>query len=73
MSLQMPQEVQQNTTTDRGNSNGKDSKPTTTYLGVSQPISILGPDEFDIVMSTKVNIASSLRWLSCDGKKNKKF
>ncbi|KAL3985720.1 Poly(A) polymerase central domain family protein [Acanthocheilonema viteae] len=51
----MPQEIQQNTTTNRGNSNGKDSKPTTTYLGVSQPISISGPDEFDIVMSTKLD------------------
>uniref|UniRef100_A0A915PLG9 polynucleotide adenylyltransferase n=1 Tax=Setaria digitata TaxID=48799 RepID=A0A915PLG9_9BILA len=54
-SLQMPQEVQQNTAADRGNSNGKDNKATTTYLGVSQPISISGPDEFDIVMSTKVS------------------
>ncbi|CAG9538851.1 unnamed protein product [Cercopithifilaria johnstoni] len=51
----MPQEVQQNTTTNRGNSNGKDNKPTTTYLGVSQPISISGPDEFDIVMSAKLD------------------
>ncbi|VDK77909.1 unnamed protein product [Litomosoides sigmodontis] len=51
----MPQEVHQSTTTNRGNSNGKDDKPTTTYLGVSQPISISGPDEFDIMMSTKLD------------------
>uniref|UniRef100_A0A1I7VUL6 polynucleotide adenylyltransferase n=1 Tax=Loa loa TaxID=7209 RepID=A0A1I7VUL6_LOALO len=51
----MPQEVQQITTTGRGNSNGKDNKLTTTYLGVSQPISISGPDEFDIVMSAKLD------------------
>lgn len=50
----MPQEVEQNTTIDAGNSNEKDNKPTTTYLGVSQPISISGPDELDIVMSAKV-------------------
>uniref|UniRef100_A0A1I8EYF9 polynucleotide adenylyltransferase n=2 Tax=Wuchereria bancrofti TaxID=6293 RepID=A0A1I8EYF9_WUCBA len=55
ISLQMPQEVKKNTTTDRGNSNGKDNRLTTTYLGVSQPISISGPDEFDIVMSTKLD------------------
>uniref|UniRef100_A0A8R1TWJ0 polynucleotide adenylyltransferase n=1 Tax=Onchocerca volvulus TaxID=6282 RepID=A0A8R1TWJ0_ONCVO len=54
-SLQMPQEVEQNTTIDAGNSNEKDNKPTTTYLGVSQPISISGPDELDIVMSAKLN------------------
>lgn len=52
----MPQEVQQNTTISRSNSNGKDNKPMTTYLGVSQPISISGPDEFDIMMSTKVRL-----------------
>lgn len=52
----MPQEVQQNTTTNRGNSNGRDNKSTTTYLGVSQPISISGPDEFDITMSAKVSM-----------------
>ncbi|VDO31327.1 unnamed protein product, partial [Onchocerca flexuosa] len=51
----MPQEVQQNTTIDAGNNNEKDNKPTTTYLGVSQPISISGPDEFDIVMSAKLD------------------
>ncbi|EJW72522.1 hypothetical protein WUBG_16567 [Wuchereria bancrofti] len=68
ISLQMPQEVKKNTTTDRGNSNGKDNRLTTTYLGVSQPISISGPDEFDIVMSTKVSTASNLRCLDCDSK-----
>ncbi|VDO11732.1 unnamed protein product [Brugia timori] len=51
----MPQEVKKNTATDRGNSIGKDNRLTTTYLGVSQPISISGPDEFDIVMSTKLD------------------
>ncbi|KAK6108511.1 Poly(A) polymerase central domain family protein [Brugia pahangi] len=55
ISLQMPQEVKRNTATDRGNSIGKDNRLTTTYLGVSQPISISGPDEFDIVMSTKLD------------------
>ncbi|OZC08224.1 hypothetical protein X798_04703 [Onchocerca flexuosa] len=51
----MPQEVRQNTTIDSSNSNEKDNKSTTTYLGVSQPISISGPDEFDIVMSAKLD------------------
>ncbi|KAM3717040.1 Poly(A) polymerase alpha [Dirofilaria immitis] len=55
ISLQMPQEVQPTTTIDKSSSNVKDNKPTTTYLGVSQPISISGPDEFDIVMSAKLN------------------
>ncbi|VDM97987.1 unnamed protein product [Thelazia callipaeda] len=47
--------VNQNNQNRIDNENGTDIKTKTTYLGISQPISISGPDETDIVLSKKLD------------------